>query len=71
MHLACLERLALHCGGAARHLAAAARRVLCDYAIEQPRLLTGDTPVAGRHAPVAVAALLPRLRGYIPSNGLA
>ena len=39
VHLACLERLALHCGGAARRLAAAARRVLCDYAIGPPRLV--------------------------------
>ena len=34
VHLGCLERLSLHCDGAARRLAAAARRVLGNYAIE-------------------------------------
>ena len=35
------------------------------------RMLTAATPVARRHGAVLVAALLPRLRGYIPSNGVA
>ena len=59
VHLACLERLALHCGGAARHLAAAARRVLCDYAIEQPSALRMLLGLLLRHAAPAAAAAPP------------